>query len=268
MESETAVTIQEVLDFLTTPSIDSPDTVDRLLFGHPSDAVTAIATTHVATQEMIEKARDKGCNLIISHEGIFYIHRGSRPGIESDMTYQNKLRAIQESGVAIFRNHDHVHRQSPDIVTEGLLQVLGWGACETDKQQVWSIVEIPGMTVRELALHIRNSLGLPIIRYIGDDDAVCRRIGVLVGYRGTGDLLIPLLEKENLDAVLCGEGPEWETPEYVRDAVWQGRRKALFVLGHAESEMPGMALLAKRLKIAFPDVPVKFFPQEPVFQRI
>ena len=161
------------------------------------------------------------------------LFRSSRPGIESDMTYQNKLRAIQESGVAIFRNHDHVHRQSPDIVTEGLLQVLGWGACETDKQQVWSIVEIPGMTVRELALHIRNSLGLPIIRYIGDDDAVCRRIGVLVGYRGTGDLLIPLLEKENLDAVLCGEGPEWETPEYVRDAVWQGRRKALFEIGRA-----------------------------------
>ena len=77
---------------------------------------------------------------------------------------------------------------------------------------------------------------------------------------------MPLMLRDPVDAVLYGEGFEWETPEYFRDAVWQGKSKALFVLGHAESEMPGMEALAKRLQERFPDVPVRFLEQACTFR--
>ena len=93
----------------------------------------------------------------------------------------------------------------------------------------------------------------------------CKRIGVLVGYRGGGEQVIPLFENEGFDLVIYGEGPEWETPEYVRDAVRQGKKKGLLVLGHAESEMPGMRFLARELQDKFPGIPVHFLPQEPIF---
>lgn len=45
---------------------------------------------------------------------------------------------------------------------------------------------------------------------MGDLSMECRRVGILVGYRGTGEMIIPLFHKESLDLVIYGEGPEWE----------------------------------------------------------
>ena len=78
--------------------------------------------------------------------------------------------------------------------------------------------------------------------------------------------MIPLIESKKLDLVIYGEGPEWETPEYIRDAVYQQSGGAIIALGHAESEMPGMKYIAEMLKQSFPDIPVKFIPQAPVFK--
>ncbi len=257
-------TIRQVMHYLTNPPLNLADTVDGLLYGDPDTVVTEMATTHVATQETVERARAMGVNLLISHEGIFFIHRGSQPGIESDPVYQAKDQAIRESGVAIFRDHDHVHRYQPDLVTVGLMEALCWQDYEVERSPAHSIVEIPDMTVREMAEHIKANLGLRALRYIGNDAETIRRVALFVGYRGNGTM--PLVLNGQVDAVLYGEGYEWESPEYFRDAVWQGRRKALFVLGHAESEMPGMDALAHHLQAGFPDVPVHTIKQECTFQ--
>ena len=55
---------------------------------------------------------------------------------------------------------------------------------------------------------------------------------------------------------ITGEGPEWETPEYVRDALAQGKKRALIALGHGESEQPGMKYLAAILRERFPGLAV------------
>ncbi|MNW69316.1 NIF3 (NGG1p interacting factor 3) [compost metagenome] len=81
-------------------------------------------------------------------------------------------------------------------------------------------------------------------------------------------MTIPLFEQDGLDLIIAGEGPEWETPEYVKDAAAQGRNQALIMLGHAESEAPGMKLLAERLSQQFLGLPVHFVQDRPVFQII
>jgi len=68
--------------------------------------------------------------------------------------------------------------------------------------------------------------------------------------------------------VIAGEGPEWETPQYVKDAVFQGKGRAYVALGHAESEEPGMKYLAEILERAFPGLPVHFVPETPVFRVV
>lgn len=40
------------------------------------------------------------------------------------------------------------------------------------------------------------------------------------------------------------------------------------MLGHAESEAPGMKQLAERLAAQFPAVPVRYIPERPVFEVI
>ena len=256
--------VRDIIEHLTTPKLDMPETVDGLLYGNPDEPVTGIGTTHVATQETVERARAMGINFLVTHEGIFFMHRGSHPGIESDPVWQDKDRAIRESGMSIFRDHDHIHRYQPDLITIGLLERLGWAGYETTRHPAMSIVEIPEITVRALAEHVKERLGLRALRFVGDDAQTIRRITLFVGFRGNGTM--PLMLRDPVDAVLYGEGFEWEAPEYFRDAVWQGKRKALFVLGHAESEMPGMEALAKRLQEQFPDLPVRFLEQECTFR--
>jgi hypothetical protein len=60
--------------------------------------------------------------------------------------------------------------------------------------------------------------------------------------------------------LLVGETREWETVEYAADAVTQGRKKALIVIGHIPSEQAGMDECAKWLKGFVKDVPVEFVP--------
>lgn len=260
------ICIRDVIEALTTPDIEIENTVDGLEFGKPDEIVKGIAVTFLATQEIIREADKLGANLIISHEGIFFSHRPKLQELQSNRVFQQKCRTIEENGLAIYRYHDHMHRYLPDTITAGLVQALGWQAYEIENLPAATICSIPGLTLQEVILHVKECLGMQFIRYVGDLAAPCGQVGLLVGYRGDGESAIPLSEEKNLDLLIYGEGPEWETPEYVRDAVLQGRQKAMIVLGHAESEMPGMRCLSERLQEKFPEVPVRFIPQKPLFQ--
>lgn len=261
-----STSIQDILDVIKTSGILLEHTVDKLDYGNPDSAVKGIATAFLATQEIIENARELGVNLIISHEGIFYSHRGNTEVLLADKVYKQKCRTILESDMAIFRYHDYIHRFTPDGITAGLLQALSWRGYEVENLPTSSVVELPSTTVQFVINHVKSCLGIESVRFIGDLTMTCKRIGVLVGYRGGSELALPLFAAKDLDMIIYGEGPEWETPEYVRDALQQGKRKSLLVIGHAESEMPGMKYLAQYLQKKFPDIPVHFIPQGPVFK--
>ncbi|WP_308635458.1 Nif3-like dinuclear metal center hexameric protein [Paenibacillus silvisoli] len=262
-----AVRVQDVVDALEERRADeaSPNGADRLLFGDASAEVTGIAVTFMATLEVLEQAHAFGANLVISHEGVFYSHHHVLPVQEEEPVYHAKLEAITSLGLAVYRYHDGVHRQGIDGIMEGLVQALGWEGFVESHEPAAAVVSLPPCTVGELAEHVKRRLGLGMLRAVGNPAMTCSRVGLLVGYRGGGGLAIPLFERHRLDAVIYGEGPEWETPEYVRDAAHAGQAKALLVLGHAESEQPGMRLLADRLADRFPSVPVHFVPVAPVF---
>lgn len=262
------VTIQDVMEKLTDPLSRKKNTVDTLLFGKPETEVKGIATTFVATHQVIRQAVDLGVNLLISHEGIFYSHVYKTDGLAGDSVYEEKRRLIEDSGIAVFRFHDHWHLLRPDGIMLGLIQALGWQTYVEKHHPSFTILNLPLIGSEQLARSVKKKLDLPFLRVIGDLSATCNRVGVFVGYRGSGDSVIPIFQNEDIDLAIVGEGPEWETPEYVRDAVHQGKSKALFVLGHAESEEPGMRYLAELIKNKLPQIPVHFIPERPVYQII
>jgi hypothetical protein len=71
---------------------------------------------------------------------------------------------------------------------------------------------------------------------------------------------VKALERDDVEVLLVGEIPEWETILYVRDAAQQGRKKALILLGHVTSEEAGMDNCATWLRTLFPGLPVRFLP--------
>lgn len=256
-----------IIDKLTA-GIATPDgTVDKLEPGCLETKVQGIVTAFSASQYVIEQAIALGANLIITHEGVFSAIRITGNG--SCMTlYISKADLIAGSGLGIYRFHDYLHRYTPDGIIEGLLRALDWQKYVSSHQPSASILTMPAMKVAEVAEYLKRQLQIPYLRVAGSLSTSCRRVGILVGYRGSGVTVIPLFEQESLDLIIAGEGPEWETPEYIRDAAHQGRGKALIMLGHAESEAPGMSYLAERLSLQFPQLPVHFVKDQPVFQIV
>ncbi|WP_090737036.1 Nif3-like dinuclear metal center hexameric protein [Paenibacillus sp. Mc5Re-14] len=250
-----------------TKGIDIPNTTVDLLNPELRDTeIQGIVTAFCASQYVIEQAISLGANFIITHEGMYYSHHGIQECLLHDPVYLHKSRLVADSGVGIYRFHDTIHRYQPDGVMVGLLQALDWHPYVVKQQPSSAILAIPAMEVKKIAEYMKAKLHIRYVRVAGEVSMPCERVGILVGYRGGGELAIPLFLHENVDLVIAGEGPEWETPEYVKDAVYQRQNKALIMLGHAESEASGMKYLADTLSLQFPTLPVYFVEDRPVFE--
>jgi putative NIF3 family GTP cyclohydrolase 1 type 2 len=250
------LTIQKIINELikSVPMVEN--TVDTLEFGDPSEEVSKVAVAFMPTFDVIKHAIQLGANLLICHEGIFHSHRVAGKSSVGN----TKLKMINDAGIAIYRFHDYYHRYKPDGIMEGMIQSLKWGAFVEENQETATILQVSTVSVKGVIEDIKGKLGIDSVRYVGDLAMECNRIGLLVGYRGGAETAIPVFENNNVDLVIYGEGPEWETPEYVRDAISQGENIALIILGHLESEEPGMEYLVYLLREKFPQVPIHFIP--------
>lgn len=261
------ITVRHIIDRLRGDVAPIEATVDTLLGpGGPDTAVAGVAVAFMPSLEAIERAAALGANLLIAHEGVYYSHRTPAQLPEDDPVYALKQALIRRSGVTVYRHHDYCHRASPDPITLGLVRALDWERHLERMLPAAAVLAVPAMTADEAAAHVRARLGLPGVRFAGAPGMTCRRIGVFAGYRGGSELAVPLLREHRLDLIVAGEGPEWETPEYMRDAVQSGAAKSLLLIGHAESEEPGMRLVAEGLRQACPGLPVHWLAGRPALR--
>ena len=73
------------------------------------------------------------------------------------------------------------------------------------------------------------------------------------------------MEISDLQVLITGEPREWETVEYVADAVTEGKPKGLIILSHIPSEQAGMEECTRWLKTFVGEVPVEFVPARDPF---
>jgi putative NIF3 family GTP cyclohydrolase 1 type 2 len=258
------IIIQDVIDTIIAalPGAPFPKTVDTVTIGDASQQITGIITTFLATYEVIEKTVQRKANLIISHETIFYNHLDETDWLREKAVYQAKRRLIDENNLVVWRFHDYLHAMKPDITFVGLTKDLGWEASSAPEKPFYC--QIPPMTLQQLVTHIKAKLCLENVRVIGDLESVCQRVGLLPGFMGR-ERQIDVLSQPEVDVLICGETHEWETSEYVRDAVHLGHRKALIVIGHAASEEPGMKWIIPWLRTQVPGIPIDFVPTGNLF---
>src|SRR5512144_405733 len=102
------LTIQQAIDRIIAaiPGAPFTDTVDTIKAGDPSQELTGILVTFLATCEAIEQAAQLGANLIITHEPTFYNHLDTTDWLSQHPTYIAKQGLIERSGVVIWRFHD------------------------------------------------------------------------------------------------------------------------------------------------------------------
>ena len=247
--------VDRIKEAVTTEWADQ--TVDTFKSGSEESVVTGIATTFLSNLDVLKRAKAKGCNMVITHEPTFYNHLDKTEQFgENDPVLTAKQKFIEENDMIIWRFHDHWHRTTPDGIYKGMEELLGW----TDYKRGDSyIYELPETTLSQFASDLKEVFQAKSIRVIGPPDLTFQVVGLKVGSPGSM-AQIEMLRQEEVEVLVGGESLEWETVEYVRDAISAGMNKAMILLGHAHSEEAGMEYCAEWLKGFVSEVPIEFVP--------
>jgi putative NIF3 family GTP cyclohydrolase 1 type 2 len=253
--------VKEIQDHVGVPW--QKETVDTFKAGNPDTPVTGIAVTMMATMDVLERAAANHENFVITHEPTFYNHLDVPEGMaESDPVWTEKRAFIEKHNMVVWRFHDHWHMRRPDGILAGMVHELGWEKYQrTDFPYGFTL---PETTVQKLAAETATKLGSSVLRVVGNPDMKVTKIAFSPGSAGF-ETETHALERDDVEVLLVGETREWETVEYAADAVTEGKRKALIVIGHIPSEQAGMEECTKWLKGFVTGVKIEFVPSKQPF---
>ncbi|MEJ7605280.1 MAG: Nif3-like dinuclear metal center hexameric protein [Bryobacteraceae bacterium] len=132
------------------------DTVDTIKAGNAETPVTGIATTVMATSDVLRRAAADGKNLVITHEPTFYSHQDKIDTLqkENDAVWADKEKFIREHKMIVWRFHDHWHLRRPDGILQGVLRSLGWEKLYNPETR---LVKLPETTVEKLAAEVEKT---------------------------------------------------------------------------------------------------------------
>ena len=260
------------IDAFSGKPIDALTTRDKILYGDADQELTGIVTCIWPAANVIDRARELGANLIISHEALFWNHGDHQEPVANNSTYLAKKELLDNWEGVIWRCHDYIHAGVPididtlsnettstdremaqgryaDGIFYGLAWKLGWLNYRIYKRSSCLDYEIPRTTARDLAADIAQKLGLRYVRVVGDLNASVQRIRIPIHVLGgpQDTQLSNAMDDEKIDCVLGMEFIDFTTCEYIRDAAMLGQGKSAIIVGHFNLEEPGMEYMAEWL---------------------
>ncbi len=240
---------------------DYSNTCDTWKAGNPDAEVQKVAVTMFPTVDVIRRAGEWGAQLLIVHEPLYYNHmdRHSREPIEVQ-----KRRLLEQTGMAVFRIHDHMHDHFPDLICQGQMKKLALPGEEmwTGQFDLVRLTLDTPMTPVEVARRVEERFGIAHVRICGTRDVPCTHISGMFGSPGG---IMEELTRPETEILMAGEACEWMQGEYARDANALGYRKSLLILGHVGSEQAGMEYLTELLRERFPELEAEFFDAGEVY---
>jgi putative NIF3 family GTP cyclohydrolase 1 type 2 len=252
--------------------------LDGFKAGDPNTTVKGIATTAMATMDVLKQAVKAGINLVISYEPTFYGRQDGPPSSSSagraggrgfggvtadDPVYKGKKEYIEKNGLVVFRLHDHWQSRKGDEMTAGLADILGWSKNRIKPDDV--LYEIPSATAEDVVAQLRKKLNLRGgLRAVGDRKAVVRRV---ILYPGVVTPPTMWQRYTEADLMIAGEVREWENTYYAADIFSAGEKRGLVTIGRVVSEDPGMRACAAWLKTVVKEVPAQWISAGDLYWR-
>jgi putative NIF3 family GTP cyclohydrolase 1 type 2 len=240
-----------------------PTGPDGFKAGDPSTVVKGIATTAMATLDVLKQAVKANTNLVLTYEPTFYsradggapaaIAAGRGPGgvTAGDPVVKAKREFIEKNGLVVFRLRDHWQARKENDMVAGLASALGWSARRVKNDDALYDIA-PGTAEATVAL-IRGKLNLRAgLRAVGDRKATIRRVLLFPGSMTPATMWQRYAE---VDLIVAGEVREWENTLYAADMFTAGEKRALVTIGRVVSEEPGMRVCAEWLKTVVKEVP-------------
>jgi putative NIF3 family GTP cyclohydrolase 1 type 2 len=229
------------LDILNDAHIKRDWSVDTLKFGNANQELSCVAITMFPTAQVIQKAFEAGAELLIGHEPTFYCD--DEHIAKDDSIGIAKKALLDQTGLAIFRYHDHPHWMKEDLIDTATIRLSKLKG-EISGTPFWAVTTFAlkeTLTAKELASTLEKNLSTKHIRIAGTTNSKGKNIAFACGTPGH---IKELLQMPEVDFVVTGEICEWNEGEYIRDLAYLTKNKAILVLGHEVSEKAGMMELA------------------------
>ena len=225
---------------------------DGFKAGDPSAVVRGIATTAMATMDVLKQAVKSNANLILTYEPTFYARADAAAGNDPVITAKREF--IEKNGLVVFRLRDHWQTRKQNEMVTGLATALGWSSHAVKNDT--GLYEIPAATAEATVAMIRGKLNLRAgLRVVGDRKATIRRVLLSPGSMTPATMWQRYSE---VDMIVAGEVREWENTHYAADIFTAGEKRALVTTGRVVSEDPGMRACAEWLKTMVKEVPAKW----------
>ncbi len=223
-----------------------------LLLGRRDRDVKKILVSLDVNDEAVEVALSWGAHMILSHHPLIF---GGIKKISDESFLGRRLLALAENGIVCYAMHTNFDVGSMASLNEkqlGLTRsevLLVTGEQEGIPQGIGRVGELPGpMTLKELAEHVKQTMGLPALRCYGDPARTVHRAAVS---GGSGKSVVGHALKAGAEALVTGD-IDYHT---AMDAAAQG----LFILdaGHYGTESVFIPYMVRKLEALLEDCQVK-----------
>ena len=247
--------------------IDETKTRDKVLFGDTDKECTGIVTTCFASAEVIRKAIDLGCNLIICHEALFWNHGDHTDWLEENKVFQKKRDLLASGGIVVWRDHDYIHSGIPeegeivDGIFYGVMDKMGWRKYVEDVQKPNKFTLDEPIKGRDLVTKCLDVFNLNGVRIVGDINTECKKVMLPMHLMGEFDNeTLAEIEENDFDCLITMEITDFTVSEYIRDSAMLKRPRLIIEVGHFNVEEPGMEYMLKYVNKAIgdDDMPVHF----------
>lgn len=257
--------IEEIIQKLEGEHVKLPSgmrTCDGVICGNTQQECTGILLTCCPSAAIVKKAIEFHCNMIYCHEPTFYHGWDEEGWLKDNEIYKAKKALLDQHEIVIYRDHDRVHNENPDMVFSGIVRKLGWEKyAVSEKFFPSSKYVIPETTLEELAVFVSEKMRIDGIRIIGDPKMKVKNVGITAHFFGGEEdcSSIADIEKNDYDVIIPGEVVDWTIGEYIQDSNALGRKRGLLNVGHFNLEEPGMEMMADWMKDLLGDqVPIIF----------
>jgi dinuclear metal center YbgI/SA1388 family protein len=217
-----------------------------LIVGDPNTEVTGILTSLDCTEEIVEEAAARGCNLVVAHHPIVF--RGLKRLNGANYVERTVIRAIQ-LGVAIYAIHTNLDNVRSRGVNERIAQQLGLTQLRLlramdDTEQVGSgmVGELPQpLSEEEFLRQLCERMDTPVVRHT---PLTGRPVETVAVAGGAGGFLLA-------DAKRAG-AQVFVTADYKYHEFFDAEGEIVICdIGHYESEQFTTQLLAELLTKEF-----------------
>lgn len=251
--------IQRVKDYhkgtVNGKPIDESVTRDKILYGNPNVECTGIVTTCWATVDVIKEAHEKGANLIICHEALFWNHGDHQEWLQENKTYLKKKQLLDDTGIVVWRDHDYIHSGIPmedgsytDGIFYGIADKLGWvDYIRKDDLEKNMHYEIPETTMEDLAEFLVERLHLNGVKVIGNKTCKVSKVRIPLHILADANDFINEADKDGIQCFLTMELIDFTLTEYIRDSSMFNFDRSIIGMGHFNLEEPGMEYMLKYL---------------------